>query len=42
MVDHATASKECIEKLAAAYKAHKEGTGETVKAESKKRKDAPK
>ena len=27
MVDHATASKECIEKLAAAYKAHKEGTG---------------
>jgi cryptochrome len=25
-VDHAVASKECIEKIAAAYKAHKEGT----------------
>ena len=26
IVDHAVASKECIEKIAAAYKAHKEGT----------------
>jgi cryptochrome len=33
MVDHAAASKECIEKLAAAYKAHKEGKGGTIKAE---------
>jgi cryptochrome len=33
MVDHAVASKECIEKLAAAYKAHKEGKGQTIKAE---------
>ena len=33
MVDHAVASKECIEKLAAAYKTHKEGKGQTIKAE---------
>jgi cryptochrome len=29
-VDHAVASKECIEKLAVAYKAHKDGTNPLV------------
>ena len=38
MVDHATASKECIEKLASAYKAHKEGKGREIKAVGSKRK----
>ena len=35
MVDHAEASKACIERLAEAYKAHKEGLGGTIKAEPK-------
>ena len=38
IVDHAVASKECIEKLAAAYKAHKEGTAGNIVAVGKKRK----
>ena len=38
IVDHAVASKECIEKIAAAYKAHKDGTAGSIVAAGKKRK----
>ena len=38
IVDHAVASKECIEKIAAAYNAHKDGTAGSIVAAGKKRK----